>query len=82
MSEEIRNKKWLKVYTIFDDIEGQRLEIILKGNNIPIDIFYYQAHSVYRLYQPSVGKGEIRVREDYLKEAKRIIADYEKEENG
>jgi len=70
------SKKWIKIYTIFDDLEAPQLEAILKENNIPVDVFYYQATSVYSIFQPSIGKGEIRVREDYVEEAKKIIAEF------
>lgn len=73
------SKKWIKVYTIFDDLEAPQLEAILKENDIPVDVFYYQATSVYSIFQPSIGKGEIRVREDYLEEAKKIIAEFKQE---
>ncbi len=73
------SKKWVKVYTIFDDLEAPQLEAILKENDIPVDVFYYQATSVYSIFQPSIGKGEIRVREDYLEEAKKIIAEFKQE---
>ena len=68
------SEAWIKVYTFFEDLEAPQLEAILKENNIPVDVFYYQATSVYSVFQPLVGKGEIRVREDYVEEAKKIIA--------
>ena len=70
------SKEWVTVYTFFDDLEAPRLELILKENNIPVDVFYYQATSVFSIFQPSIGKGEIKVREDYLEEAKKIIAEF------
>ncbi len=70
------SKKWINVYTIFDDLEAPQLEAILKENNIPVDVFYYQATSVFSVFQPSIGKGEIRVREDYVEEAKKLIAEF------
>jgi len=73
------SKKWIKVYTIFDDLEAPQLEAILKENDIPVDVFYYQATSVYSIFQPSIGKGEIRVREDCVEEAKKIIAEFKQE---
>ena len=75
MSEE-----WVNIYTFFDDLEAPRLEAILKENNIPVDVFYYQATSVYSIFQPSIGKGEIRVREDYAEEAKKLIAEFKGEQ--
>jgi len=73
------SKKWIKIYTIFDDLEAPQLEAILKENNIPVDVFYYQATSVYSIFQPSIGKGEIRVREDYVEEAKKLITEFKGE---
>ena len=71
------DKKWIKVYTIFDDLEAPQLEAILKENNIPVDVFYYQAASVYSIFQPSIGKGEISVREDYVEKAMKLISEFE-----
>ncbi len=73
------SEKWISIYTFFDDLEAPRIEAILKENNIPVDVFYYQATSVYSVFQPSVGKGEIRVREDCAEEAKKIIAEFKGE---
>jgi len=73
------SKEWINVYTIFDDLEAPQLEAILKENNIPVDVFYYQATSVFSVFQPSIGKGEIRVREDYVEEAKKLIAEFKGE---
>lgn len=70
------SKKWVQVYIIFDELEARQLEAILKENNIPVDVFYYQATSVYSIFQPSIGKGEIKVREDYVDEAKKIIDEF------
>ena len=67
------SEKWIKIYTFFDDLEAPQIEAILKENNIPADVFRYQATSVYSAFQPSIGKGEIRVREDHVEEAKEII---------
>ena len=75
MSEE-----WVNIYTFFDDLEAPQLEAILKENNIPVDVFYYQAISVYSIFQPSIGKGEIRVREDYAEEAKKLVAEFKGEQ--
>lgn len=74
------SKKWIKIYTIFDDLEGPQLEAILKENNIPVDVFYYQATSVYSIFQPSIGKGEIKVREEDVEAAKKIIAEFKGEQ--
>ncbi len=74
------SKKWIKIYTIFDDLEAPQLEAILKENNISVDVFYYQATSVYSIFQPSIGKGEIKVLEDDVEEAKRIIAEFKSEQ--
>ena len=70
------SKRWVEVYTFFDDLEAPQLELILKENNIPVDVFYYQATSVFSIFQPSIGKGEIRVREDYVEEAMKLIAEF------
>ncbi|MDP8290039.1 MAG: DUF2007 domain-containing protein [Candidatus Susulua stagnicola] len=70
------SKEWINVYTIFDELEAPQLEAILKENNIPVDVFYYQATSVFSIFQPSIGKGEIRVREDYVEEAMKLIAEF------
>ena len=74
MSEE-----WINIYTIFDDLEAPQLEAMLKENNIPVDVLYYQATSVYSIFQPSIGKGEIRVREDFVEEAMRLITEFKAE---
>lgn len=70
------DKEWINIYTIFDELEGPRLEAMLKENNIPVDVFYYQATSVFSIFQPTIGKGVIRVREEHVEEAKKIIADF------
>jgi len=70
------DKKWINIYTIFGELEGPQLEAMLKENNIPVDVFYYQATSVFSIFQPSIGKGEIRVREDYVEEAMKLIAEF------
>ncbi|MCK4912391.1 MAG: DUF2007 domain-containing protein [Candidatus Omnitrophica bacterium] len=72
------SKKWVNIYTIFDDLEGPQLEAMLKENNIPVEVLYHQATSVYSIFQPSIGKGEIRVREDYVEEAMRLITEFKK----
>ena len=74
------SKDWVTVYTFFDDLQAPQLEAILKENNIPVDVFYYQATSVFSIFQPSIGKGEIRVREDYVEVAKKIIAEFNGEQ--
>jgi len=74
------SKEWVNIYTFFDDLEAPQIEAILKENNIPVDVFCYQATSVYSIFQPSIGKGEIRVREDYVEEAKKLIAEFKGEQ--
>jgi len=74
------SEEWVNIYTFFDDLEAPQLEAILKENNIPVDVFYYQATSVYSIFQPSIGKGEIRVREDYAGEAKKLVAEFKGEQ--
>jgi hypothetical protein len=68
------DKKWIKVYTIFDELEAPQLEAILKENNIPVDVLYYQATAIYSVFQPTIGKGEIRVREDCVEAAQKLIS--------
>ena len=70
------SKRWVEVYTFFDDLEAPQLELILKENNIPVDVFYYQATSVFSIFQPSIGKGVIRVSEEHAEEAKKIIDEF------
>jgi len=70
------DKEWINIYTIFDELEGPQLEAMLKENNIPVDVFYYQATSVFSIFQPTIGKGVIRVREDYVEEAMKLIAEF------
>ena len=70
------DKEWINIYTIFDELEGPRLEAMLKENNIPVDVFYYQATSVFSIFQPTIGKGVIRVREDYVEEAMELIVEF------
>lgn len=70
------SENWINVYTFFDGLEAPQIEAILKENNIPVDVFYYQATSVYSAFQPSIGKGEIKVIESYVEEAKKIIAEF------
>ena len=70
------DKEWINIYTIFDELEGPQLEAMLKENNIPVDVFYYQATSVFSIFQPTIGKGVIRVREDYVEEAMELIVEF------
>jgi len=70
------SEEWINIYTIFDDLEAPQLEAILKENNIPVEVLYYQATSVYSIFQPSIGKGEIRVREDCVEQAMKLIAEF------
>ena len=76
MRRWVLSKEWINVYTIFDEIEASQLEAILKENNIPVDVFYYQATSVYSVFQPSIGKGVIRVSEEHIEKTRKIIADF------
>ena len=73
------DKEWVNIYTIFDDLEAPQLEAMLKENNIPVDVLYYTATSVFSIFQPSIGKGEIRVREDYVEEAMKLITEFKAE---
>lgn len=74
------SKEWVNIYTIFDDLEGPQLAAILKENDIPVDVLYYQATSIYSIFQPTIGKGEIRVREDYVEEAQKLITEFKAEQ--
>jgi hypothetical protein len=74
-----KNQSWVRVYKIFDDVAAEMIKGLLEDNGISSDVFYYQASSVLSLVQPSVGKGEIRVRKDAASKAKKIIADFEKQ---
>ena len=70
-------KSWVKIYTIFDDVAAQILKNLLEDNGICVDVFYYQSGSALSLVQPSAGSGEIRVKEESVEKAKKIIADFE-----
>ncbi|MBN2120551.1 MAG: hypothetical protein JW734_05810 [Candidatus Omnitrophica bacterium] len=68
---------WIKVYTIFDEVAAGRLKEILEENNVPVDIFYYKALGVFNLFQPWLGKGEIRTLDSHFVQAEKIVADFE-----
>ena len=73
----MEDKKWIKVYRIDDPVKAKLLESLLKENHIPIDVYTYLDPDVIRS-GISLGKGVIRVREDYVEQAKKIIDDFEK----
>ncbi len=75
----MKEKKWVTVYKIYDVLAGQRLEKILRENNIPVNIISRRDSAYNGALTMSIGEGVVQVREDYVQEAKQIIAEFNKE---
>ncbi len=75
----MREKKWVRVYKFFEGLQGEELGAILKENNISARIISRSDSAFDGIFKPSIGEGIIEVMEDYVEQAKRIIADYEKQ---
>jgi tetratricopeptide (TPR) repeat protein len=73
-------KKWITVYKYFDVLEGQRLEGALKKQNIPVMNISRQDSAFDGIFGSAIGAGVLRVREDFLEQAKEIIALFEAEQ--
>jgi hypothetical protein len=76
---KMKEEKWITVYKFYDVLTGQRLEKILKENNIPVSIISRQDSAYDGIFKSSIGEGILQVREDYVKKAEQIIAEFEKE---
>ena len=75
----MKRKKWVRVYKFFDSLQAEELETILKENNIPVKVISRYDSAFNGIFKPSIGEGVIEVMQDYLEQAKIIIADYEKQ---
>ena len=69
--------KWVKVYTIFDEVAAQILKGVLEDNGVAVDVFRYQAGSILGAISASTPKGEIRVKSSASEKARKLIADFE-----
>ena len=77
----MKEEKWVTIYKFYDVLLGQQLEKILKENNIPVSIISRQDSAYDGIFKSSIGEGILQVKDDYAKEAKQIIAEFEKEHN-
>jgi len=77
----MENKKWVEIFTIYDLVQANAIEALLRERDIPVSVHHYDGSHIFAVYSPTVGKGEIRVPEEYVDEAKRIIADFKKEQS-
>ena len=75
----MKEEKWVTVYKFYDVLLGQQLEKILKENNIPVSIISRQDSAYDGIFKSSIGEGILQVKDDYVKEAEQIIAEFEKE---
>ena len=75
----MKEEKWVTVYKFYDVLLGQQLEKILKEHNIPVSIISRQDSAYDGISKSSIGEGILQVKDDYVKEAKQIIAEFKKE---
>lgn len=73
-----------KLITIFttDYFEAQIIKGKLEAEGIPVLLTYDSAAVVYGLTADGLGKVEIKVPEEYVEEAKKLIEESEKLEEG
>ncbi len=73
-----RDRNWVAVYRFSDNLAGHTLEVMLKERNIPSAVVsLYDSAYDGLLNKAPYGAGVIKVREDYVEEARKIIADFE-----
>ena len=75
----MKEEKWVTIYKFYDVLLGQQLEKILKENNMPVSIISRHDSAYDGIFISSIGEGILQVKDDYVKEAKQIIAEFEKE---
>ncbi|MEJ5166789.1 MAG: DUF2007 domain-containing protein [Thermoanaerobaculia bacterium] len=73
--------KLVKIFTT-DYFEAQIIKGKLEAEGIPVLLTYDSAAVVYGLTADGLGKVEIKVPEEYVEEAKKLIEESEKLEEG
>jgi len=75
------SRKWVVVHEFFDILEAQRLEAVLRENNLPVNVIF-RGDSVFSgVFKPALGEGVIMVREDCAEEARKVIEEFNKGAN-
>jgi len=75
------SRKWVVIHEFFNILEAQRLEAVLRENNLPVNVIFREDSAFAGVFKPALGEGVIMVREDCAEEARKVIEDFNKEAN-